>query len=680
MKSKFSLLALSLFTLTVYSQWSNDSNQNTPIGVAAGEQVIPLVAVHPSGTTYIAWFSQESGNYNVRLQKLDILGNKLWADNGLLISNNLSMSWLTDWDMAVDQDECAILVFQDVRNGYNNIYAYRISPQGEFLWGSNGLALSNNTDFEAAPIVTITAQNNAVFAWSRENTIMIQKVNSSGQKLWGESGIQLQGAEDFTWPTFIPVQEDEILMAFFKQTGPSWSPTKNLFVQRFDPDGQQMWGSGIAISNNAGIPAYVKARIISDGDNGAFVSWHRSPGNIFDAYVQHIKHNGNLDFPVNGLMLSLSTGTHQLDPVMAFNDLTDDLYVFWREHDANQNNRGISGQRISSAGNRLWGDYGKVIIPMQGGEKASLDVAITDGEPVITFSDSPSGSANSFLRAIRLDNNGNTVWLGGQRSVSSAASDKLHVVSTEFINDQLIMAWEDKRNDGGDVYAQNLKPNGTLGPLQPLLEVYPDRLVFELMEHYIDGLSFVVKNNFPVMQSIDSLTQFGNVGGLNMYFWEIYPEMTNLLPYTLNHTDSLELTVYWWITVTNREYLYDTVRIWSGGQEYHVIIEMDPSNFPSGIEETHASNDLIAWPNPFSEQIKILLTNPFPEPATLEIFDKMGKKVNTFNIPDSGSGNINFIWDGKNASGNRSAPGVYFLRVVSGENQKVARVVYMPEF
>jgi hypothetical protein len=680
MKTLAVLIMLAIQPVIAVAQWSNDPNQNTPIGIAAGEQVIPLVAVHPSGTTYIAWFSQESGNYNVRLQKLDILGNKLWADDGLLISNNLSMSWLTDWGLAVDQDECAVLVFQDIRNGNNNIYAYRISPQGEFLWGSNGLALSNNTDFEAAPIVTITAQNNAVFAWSRENTIMIQKVNSSGQKLWGETGIQLQGAEDHTWPTFIPVQEDEILMAYFKQTGPSWAPTKNLFIQRFDPDGQQMWGSGIAISNNAGIPAYVKARIISDGDNGAFVTWHRSSGNIFDAYVQHVKHNGNLSYPVNGLVLSLSTGTHQLDPVMAFDDSSDDLYLFWREHDANQNNRGISGQRISSAGNRLWGDYGKVIIPMQSGEKASLNVAVTDGEPVITFSDSPSSSANSFLRAIRLDNNGNTVWLGGQRSVSTAASDKLHVVSTEFINDQLIMAWEDKRNDGGDIYAQNLKPNGTLGPLQASLNVYPQLLQFHEPEHFM-GLDFVVKNNFPVTLTIDSMTETGNVNDLNLYYWYAFTDESPLIyPVEFNQGDSLIFTVGWDILLApGREYLSDTVFIWSGGHEYHVIIEMDPSNFPSGIEENDFNKDVNAWPNPFSDQINISFPNPNHEPVTFQIFDKMGKMVNAFNIPDSGSENVSFIWDGRNASGNKSVPGVYLLRVVAGTHQKVLRVLYMSE-
>jgi len=98
------LLLLACFPALAFAQWSSDPSQNSPIGVALGEQSIPKVAMHPSGVTYISWFSQEAGNYNVRLQKLDVYGNKMWAEEGLLVSNNPAMTWLTDWDLAVDHD------------------------------------------------------------------------------------------------------------------------------------------------------------------------------------------------------------------------------------------------------------------------------------------------------------------------------------------------------------------------------------------------------------------------------------------------------------------------------------------------------------------------------------------------------------------------------------------------
>ncbi len=495
MRTSTIFFVLAVLPALLFAQWSNNPNQNTAIALAQNEQALPKVAMHPSGVTYISWFSIEGGNYNVRLQKLDIYGAKQWADEGLLVSNHPAMTWLTDWDLAVDNDACAIITFQDIRNGDNNIYAYRISPEGLFVWGANGIALSNNTDFEASPVVTITTMNNAVFAWTRENTIMIQKVSPSGEKLWGENGIQLQGPETYAWPFIVPDNNDGIIMSFFKQTGPAWAPTKNVFAQRFSATGQLLWGTGIAISSNAGIPVYVKTKIISDGNGGAFIVWHRDNGSYFDGYVQRVTETGTLTFPANGLAISLSTGTHQIDPVITFNEDAEELFAVWREHDFNQNNRGISGQKISLNGTRLWGDMGKVIVPMQGGEKAGLNLAADGNEPIITFFDTPSGATYYLVKAIRLNNSGDPVWAGGEAPVSLVASSKMHNEATDFMNGQLIIVWADARNDGGDIYAQNLKADGSLGPVSIVTpgDANCDGLVNVLdvitLTNYITGLN-----------------------------------------------------------------------------------------------------------------------------------------------------------------------------------------------
>jgi hypothetical protein len=89
------------------------------------------------------------------------------------------MSWLTDWDMTVDQDNYAILTFQDIRNaGNNNVYAYRISPDGSFVWGPDGLELSNTTDFDVSPKVTVTSARNAVVAWGSGDISRLTKNKS----------------------------------------------------------------------------------------------------------------------------------------------------------------------------------------------------------------------------------------------------------------------------------------------------------------------------------------------------------------------------------------------------------------------------------------------------------------------------------------------------------------------
>ena len=103
-------LILVIFNL-VYGQWSTNPAANSAMAITSGEEAIPKVSTSVNGITYISWFSNESGNYNVRLQKLDLFGNKMWDEAGILISDNSAMTWLTDWDMTVDQEDCAILCY-----------------------------------------------------------------------------------------------------------------------------------------------------------------------------------------------------------------------------------------------------------------------------------------------------------------------------------------------------------------------------------------------------------------------------------------------------------------------------------------------------------------------------------------------------------------------------------------
>ena len=211
---------------------------NNAIATVPGEEAIPKVATAASGITYVSWFSVESGNYNVRLQKFDVYGNELWAEGGILISDNTQETWLTDWDMTVDQADHAILVWTDIRTGSNDIFAYRISPDGDFVWGDDGLQLSTGSAFDAAPKVTVTNAGNAVFAWQAETVIIRQKISPDGTLLWGDNGITMSGANTFSWPQLLPVGDDDVIMKFFEDTPPVWAPTRHVFAQRYDQNGQ----------------------------------------------------------------------------------------------------------------------------------------------------------------------------------------------------------------------------------------------------------------------------------------------------------------------------------------------------------------------------------------------------------------------------------------------------------
>lgn len=455
-----------LFSMLLKAQWSNNPQENLQVTNLSGEQVIPKIAVCPNGNYFIGYFKLENQNYSVYLHLLDSQGNKLWPDNGILISNHPSMTWLTDWDMAADYDNHAILSWQDIRiDGNNNTVAYRISPEGNFDWGDNGIMLSSSTAFDVAPKVTITTDNNAVFAWQSDDVIIIQKINAEGIKQWGEWGITLTSTYRYSWPQLMPVGESDFLMKYFEDSGPTWSPTRHIHAQRFDTDGLPVWETSTVVSNAGSISAWSQIfPFVNDGNDGFYITWHdyRLSGTIASAWTQHVNNQGEAQFPANGSLLSTQSATNQFYPQLAKLAGDENLYVYWNEVNGDQNLWGISGQKISPDGTRLWSDTGVEIFPLS--TKALLpQAALPAGSNVMVIYEDFFNGTETALRAMLLDEEGEFVLENESVPISSIQSNKVHLEISSFFSNQWILTWEDDRNGPVNVYAQNIHPDGSLG-------------------------------------------------------------------------------------------------------------------------------------------------------------------------------------------------------------------------
>ena len=189
---KLIFMLLICFPAMVSAQWNNDPTINTKIADTIGMQVQPIIVVNDYDESYISWFSEMGGyQFDVYMQRLDKNGNKLWDNEGLLISNHPTMTWTTDYGLALDKQNNAILLTQDLRTGSSNVYAYSISPSGEFLWGNDGIALTNDNSFNPSPKVLVDQEGNIVSMWENEPadttknlTISFQKLSPNGDLLW----------------------------------------------------------------------------------------------------------------------------------------------------------------------------------------------------------------------------------------------------------------------------------------------------------------------------------------------------------------------------------------------------------------------------------------------------------------------------------------------------------------
>jgi hypothetical protein len=467
------LMILIVSTISLWAQWVDNPNINTPIFVRSGDTTLPKIEVTSTGSCFISCNSAESGNnYDLRLQYLDGTGTPVWPAGGLLVSNHQTMSWITDYDMTLLADSIAVIAYSDVRidgtNFHPNVYA--VSKSGQFLWGNDGIQLSNEGTFEPNPVVTVTEQGNTVVAWMRDTSpqcIVLQMISPTGQLLWG-NGIVFPSTDNgaYWYPMLVPVHTDqgnsnEVILVWEKRYG---MYTNNLAAQKFDGSGTPVWTTEVAISDNGGFPFYSRYSVINDEQGGAFVSWHVYRGNFFDAYYQHVNGNGTNAFPVNGVIFSSNASRMYLEPRLVYDKLNNLVYGFCQMKNGNQDMYGILGQKFDETGNPLWTSAGRDIIPLGSVENGNLNTQLAGDSSVLTYLEGfIPNSLSAKVQALRISPSGDPMWIGQFVTMCSVQSGKQKMLMAPFINNQAIVVWVDDRNDIGDVYAQNIWTTGEMG-------------------------------------------------------------------------------------------------------------------------------------------------------------------------------------------------------------------------
>ena len=92
------------------------------------------------------------------------------------------------------------------------------------------------------------------------------------------------------------------------------------------------------------------------------------------------------------------------------------------------------------------------------------------------------------------------------------------------------------------------------------------------------------------------------------------------------------------------------------------------------IQEFAVSN----FPNPFNPTTTIRFSLPDNAQVSLEIFNVLGEKVRTLIHGQTYEpGYYNVVWDGKDNNGRTASSGIYFYRIVAGQNVKTVKMLLM---
>jgi hypothetical protein len=460
MKRTIPFLALAMaFGSNAQAQWTTDLATNTYMRAASsGDVNTPLVADGPDGSTYSCWFENGTGEYQLRMQRLDASGNRMWDDAGLIVSDHPQNSAIFRYDMKSDADGNAVVAFQDERTGSLDIVAYKIGPDGSFLWGADGIELPTPGTTGLAPVVVPLSNGNTAIAWNTDNSpgqVAVQLVGPTGTLLLTVP-FQISAATAVGRPKLIATSDGGFILQYVVSNGGFGLPPGMMYAQRYDAEGDAVWANALQVSSKI-IAFFFFPEPIPDGHDGFYLAYNTgNPDNasFTDVYVQHVRGNGTL-WSTDGTRADNSSTTQKfkLGHGLAVVNDDDGLMVPMQVTDGAQGQSGFSVQRLDTAGTRQLGDAAVTVIPVTSTYVQPTDISATGDGAVITHYSGGFGQVH--IAATRVDLSGATVWAPAQMDICTANSNKDDVQMTDMRDGQIVVVWDDDRTPGG-IYAQNI--------------------------------------------------------------------------------------------------------------------------------------------------------------------------------------------------------------------------------
>ncbi len=381
MKNLIVTLFLFFGMLSAYGQWIE--NQGIPI-VTEGTSIYDnKTVVGKDGTTYFLGYcpnlkeaedEYDTDNvvYEYRLQAIDKNGVRKFGDLGLLISDypNRSYCVVNDYLYLDKEGNIIVVVFDARAHEYEDLmgaYAYKISPEGEKLWGEDGVLLGNGRDLVAAMRMVELTDGSIVFAWMRSHgqllAIDLQRITAKGEPQWEPTEVGLNDETvTYQYPYLVDAGMNQFILVYAK------GGAQDLYARKMDFDGTSVWSEDTRIYRGGwgSIPLWTILDVKPSGDGGVILGWNddRSMTNIETAYMSYVTKDGEIGFSGasdNGdVKLNYSEFRNFNCKVMA-DPAGDGFLAFWRETSEGQSWQRMVMQKVSKEGELLYGDEGVMI-------------------------------------------------------------------------------------------------------------------------------------------------------------------------------------------------------------------------------------------------------------------------------------------------------------------------------
>lgn len=322
----------------------------------------------------------------------------------------------------------------------------RFGQEGDLVWP---MGFSHPQPLSLSDVVRLKS-GDALVVSTGFGTVHADRVDENGRLVWGKQAVAASGAgANFRVFAVVPEPSGG---AYILWDSPL-AYTRLILASRVTADGDFAWDEPVRFfdlpfgdtSSRHSDPV-----AIGDGVGGVVVIWTKgfetgtTPAPLL---IQRIGYDGAIAFPMDGLRVSLGAN-RQFDVGVQSDAASGDLLVVWR--DGQQADMGVRAQRLSLSGDRLWGDEGVEVAPLDllggsfdllwGNDRLAVAVGGETGVVIHNLDSQGHATPNPWVIS------GETRAIGVRMAGSG---------------DGIVASWQDDET----IVAQRVNPDGRLGDL-----------------------------------------------------------------------------------------------------------------------------------------------------------------------------------------------------------------------
>jgi len=296
-------------------------------------QAGPQICLDDIGGIFFA-FGSANGT---QLQRLDSLGIKRLgsfppAEGTLLRTNPSSASGIV-----ADGLGGAIVALSYGSGSNVDLSALRVAASGTVVWDPGGNTVCAASGMQGPVDIVSDGANGAILAWDDARSgadIYAQRMSAEGDAMWAPNGIALCAEDTTQTGVRLRAQSDGSVVAVWRDY--RFLPATSIYAQRVAGDGSVAWAlDGVPVCSAA--PAIERYSVTPGLGEDTFVAWNTLISSGGDVFAQRIDGAGNRQWGEYGA--TVCRGPNDQTISAAVGDGRGGLYVGYRDRrDPNEPN------------------------------------------------------------------------------------------------------------------------------------------------------------------------------------------------------------------------------------------------------------------------------------------------------------------------------------------------------